>query len=286
MPKSRATSARVNTTGAHGTFTKPCPPSKRASTAVPFDAASARGRSRKNILTEALTPDRTLAAGVARCRGHSRGGAEASAGDQQHPGSLCSNTVEQRKSGSSCGEGKAALAPAGFVSLDKVETFGHPSNTETSLHGSTGERCSSEKSFDVYDGEDGDFGASESGSTASSRSSSMSDFEAPPQQYPVSDDGLFDQRKAGTEKNRGGGLEKEERGKAGDVLDRITPAEENVRKASRRSRRHRRNGETRGKRLPEEGSTCLDDAWPNRWLTGKEVLVRCREICWQNGIFA
>lgn len=184
--------------------------------------------------------------------------------------------MEKRKSDSSCRDAPAALAPASVETLCGVEVFGHPSDNVASLHGSSGDRCStsSEGSFGVCDGENDSSDTPEwaSSSTSSRSNSIISDIEAQPRR-PVSDEELPDRRKPGTEKNDERKMEEEEvqeeQEEDGDVLVRNKPAKENGSSAAlKRSRRKRRGEDKRRKGRPEEGSTRLDDAWSNRWLTG------------------
>lgn len=301
VPKSGAVGTRsarmkrVNTAGTSGAFTGPRPPSKRASTAIPIVAASARGRSRRSGLARPSPSDRTMTAEAAVRRDHTRGDTESSAGDQRHAGALSSNPADaaveqQRKSESSCRDAQAALAPASDESLDEAENIGHPTYVVASPQGSADESCS-EESFDVYDGENDSLGASEWDSSTSSRSSSIgSDIEA---LSPASDKELPDQREEGTEENGGRKMEEEQEGRrgedsGGDVPVQSNPAKDDRSKACKRSRQKRRDKEKTKMGRPEGGSTGLDDAWSNRWLTGKKYKILaiciasyCRGVGWR-----
>lgn len=183
--------------------------------------------------------------------------------------------MEQQNGSIICKDGKAVLTPSNIESLDEV-IFGHPSDTVASLHGSTDKGCSSNESFDVYDGENESLGTSECSSSISSRSSSSS-IDEEPLLRPANDKELQDQQDSGTDMNKDGELEEEEDGEeekgdgGRDTRVRNEPSKENHSKALSRSRRKRRDGGKRKKGRPEEGSTRLDDAWSNRWLTGKEM---------------
>lgn len=293
-PKSGAvggTSARINTAGAIGAFTKPCPPSKRASTGIRAVAAGVRGRGRKGVVTKPSPSDRTLIAKVAACGSRPRGSADSSAGDRRNPGSLCTDATAagQRNGESRRGDAEAALAPASIESLDKADAFGDPCDAVASLQVFADECCSSTESFDVYHAENDGFGSSEWSSSTSSRASSSGGFdsEAPPM-HPAGDEKLQGRTKAGREKNEAGGFEgeeeddeEEEEDGGGDVVVRIEPAEDiNIKAvAGKRSRRKHRSADKRRKGRPGEGRTGLDDAWSNRWLTGGDVLVTCYQDC-------
>ena len=276
-------SARVDTAGVHGSFTKPRPPSKRASTANPIVAASARLRGRKGGSTKTSRSDRVLPAEEVGCRSQPRGdGESSSAGGERHPGPLRSTpgAMKHQKSDSSCRDSPPASAPASAETLGEVQVFGHPSDTAVaSLLESMDDRCSCEDSFDVYDGETDSLGTSEwDCNSTSSRSNSISDVEALAQ-CPVRDEEPPGQSKAGTEKSDGREMEEEQEQEeqeeeegGNNALVRQKPGKENdSSKATKRSRRKRR-GEGRRKqgRHPEGGSTHLDGAWSNRWLTGRK----------------
>lgn len=217
---------------------------------------------------------------VAVCQSHPREDSESSAGDRRRRDSLGSNAdaVEQRKNNGSCREAREGLGPASIESPDEVEIFCHPSDTVASLHRSTDECCSSKESFDFYGGEGDSLSNSEWNSSTSSRSSSISDNDAPPLR-PGSDEELPGQTKAGTENINTGGLEEEEEeeeDRGADFSVRNKPAGEKNNRALKTCRRKRRDGAKRKKGRPEEGRAGrLDDAWSNRWLTGKEILATC-----------
>lgn len=190
---------------------------------------------------------------------------------------------EEKPSSTRSDVSEAAIALDSDESLDRAGISGHISDTMLSPNESTDEGSSAEESFDFYDGTDDSCssrewssGNSSSGGPSSSDTDLLSNSETTKAEvhairpaaecHDETQDGMPNEELPNKAE-----LETEEEGICGQERGNDSP--EKYHRTTERSRRKRRGRKHKHTGRAEEGNASLDDAWSNRWLTGKWVLT-------------